>query len=123
VRPELALAGEDDTLFLTNAGMAFSDNRMTQMVRNYVRAAGLGNIGSCHLFRHAMATQMLENEADVRFIQVMRGPGLYADEYPGVEGHSYGDAPCAAHTLDAKAYRRIRWDARDGGRPAGRTRR
>ena len=73
VRPELALAGEDDTLFLTNAGMPFSDNRMTQMVRNYVRAAGLGNIGSCHLFRHAMATQMLENGADVRFIQAMLG--------------------------------------------------
>jgi integrase/recombinase XerD len=46
---------------------------MTQMVRNHVRAAGLGNIGSCHLFRHAMATQMLGNGADVRFIQAMLG--------------------------------------------------
>jgi integrase len=46
-------------------------NRMTQMVRNCVRAAGLRNIGSCHLFRHAMATQMPENGADVRFIQAM----------------------------------------------------
>ena len=43
------------------------------MVRNHVRAAGLGNIGSCHLFRHAMARQMLENGADVRFIQAMLG--------------------------------------------------
>jgi len=59
--------------FLTVTGQAFSDNRMTQMVRNCVRAAGLGNIGSCHLFRHAMATQMLENGADVRFIQAMLG--------------------------------------------------
>ncbi|MBV8272148.1 MAG: site-specific tyrosine recombinase XerC [Cupriavidus sp.] len=73
VRPELAPAGDDDTLFLTVSGQAFSDNRMTQMVRVYVRAAGLGNIGSCHLFRHAMATQMLENGADVRFIQAMLG--------------------------------------------------
>jgi integrase/recombinase XerD len=73
VRPELAVAGDDGTLFLTVTGQAFSDNRMTQMVRNYVRAAGLGNIGSCHLFRHAMATQMLENGADVRFIQAMLG--------------------------------------------------
>jgi integrase/recombinase XerD len=46
---------------------------MTQMVRNYVRAAGLGNIGSCHLFRHAMATLMLGNGADVRYIQAMLG--------------------------------------------------
>ena len=73
VRPELAIAGDDGTLFLTVMGQAFSDNRMTQMVRNHVRAAGLGNIGSCHLFRHAMATQMLENGADVRFIQAMLG--------------------------------------------------
>ena len=73
VRPELAIAGDDGTLFLTVTGQALSDNRMTQMVRNHVRAAGLGNIGSCHLFRHAMATQMLENGADVRFIQAMLG--------------------------------------------------
>jgi len=73
VRPELAIAGDDGTLFLTVTGQAFSDNRMTQMVRNHVRAAGLGNIGSCHLFRHAMATQMLENGADVRFIQAILG--------------------------------------------------
>ncbi len=73
MRPELAVAGDDGTLLLTVTGQAFSDNRMTQMVRNHVREAGLGNIGSCHLFRHAMATQMLENGADVRFIQAMLG--------------------------------------------------
>ncbi|MGN6652106.1 tyrosine-type recombinase/integrase [Trinickia sp.] len=73
VRPELAIAGDDGTLFLTVTGQAFSDNRMTQMVRNCVRAAGPGSIGSCHLFRHAIATQMLENGTDVRFIQAMLG--------------------------------------------------
>jgi len=73
VRPELAVASDDGTLFLTVRGQAFSDNRMTQMVRNCMRAAGVGNIGSCHLFRHAMATQMPENGADVRFIQAMLG--------------------------------------------------
>ena len=58
VQPECAIAGYDGTLFSTVTGQAFSDNRITQMVRNHVRAAGHGNIGSCHLFRHAMATQM-----------------------------------------------------------------
>ena len=109
VRPELAIAGDDGTLFLTVTGQAFSDNRMTQMVRNCVRAAGLGNIGSCHLFRHAMATQMLENGADVRFIQAMHGPcghqddaGVHAGEHPGAEGYPFGDAPGAAHACDTE---------------------
>ena len=47
--------------------------RLTQMVREYVDAADIGKRGSCHLFRHTMATLMLENGADVRFIQAMLG--------------------------------------------------
>jgi integrase/recombinase XerD len=43
------------------------------MVREYVDAADIGKRGSCHLFRHTMATLMLENGADVRFIQAMLG--------------------------------------------------
>jgi len=56
------------TLFLTTLGEAFVPNRMTQLVRNYVDAAQIGKSGSCHLFRHTMATLMLENGADIRFI-------------------------------------------------------
>ena len=37
------------------------------------RAAALGKRGSCHLFRHTMATLMLEGGADIRFIQQMLG--------------------------------------------------
>ncbi|MCZ7537512.1 MAG: hypothetical protein M5T61_17480 [Acidimicrobiia bacterium] len=33
---------------------------------NYVLAADLGKRGACHLFRHTMATLMLENGADIR---------------------------------------------------------
>ena len=46
---------------------------MTQMVRDYINAAEIGKSGSCHLFRHTMATLMLENGADIRFIQAMLG--------------------------------------------------
>ena len=46
---------------------------MTEMVRRYVNAADIGKRGSCHLLRHTMATLMLENGADIRFIQAMLG--------------------------------------------------
>ena len=36
-------------------------------------AADMGKRGSCHLFRHTMATLMLENGADIRYIQAMLG--------------------------------------------------
>jgi integrase/recombinase XerD len=42
-------------------------------VKRYLLAAGIDKPGSCHLFRHAMATQMLENGADIRFIQAILG--------------------------------------------------
>jgi integrase/recombinase XerD len=76
VRPELVV-GRDPatlaTLFLTHTGEPFTPNRLTQLVRGYVQAADLGKSGSCHLFRHTMATLMLENGADIRYIQAMLG--------------------------------------------------
>jgi integrase/recombinase XerD len=73
VRPDLAVEPDDGTLFLTNEGTPFTPSRMTQLVRGYVVAAELGKSGACHLFRHTMATLMLEGGADVRFIQQMLG--------------------------------------------------
>ena len=35
--------------------------------------ANVGKRGSCHLFRHTMATLMLEGGADIRWIQAMLG--------------------------------------------------
>ena len=72
VRPSL-VANDDATLFLTNYGEAFTPNRLSQLVRNYVDAADINKRGSCHLFRHTMATLMLEGGADIRFIQAMLG--------------------------------------------------
>ena len=45
-----------DILFLTHLASPFSGERLTQLVRGYVDAAQLGKKGSCHLFRHTMAT-------------------------------------------------------------------
>ncbi|WP_374098985.1 site-specific tyrosine recombinase XerC [Pseudomonas aeruginosa] len=73
VRPHFVLAEDPGQVFLTQQGEAFSPNRLTALVREYIEAAGIGKSGSCHLFRHTMATLMLENGADVRFIQAMLG--------------------------------------------------
>jgi integrase/recombinase XerD len=73
VRPELVVGRDHATLFLTHTGEPFTPNRLTQLVREYIRAADLGRSGSCHLFRHTMPTLMLENGADIRYIQAMLG--------------------------------------------------
>ena len=73
VRPQLAIEPDDGRLFLTHDGQSFTPNRLTQLVREYVQAADVGKTGACHLFRHTMATLMLEGGADIRFIQQMLG--------------------------------------------------
>ena len=73
VRPTLAVTPDEGVLFLTYTGEAFRPDGLTRMVGRYVDMAGIGKKGSCHMFRHTMATLMLEGGADVRFIQQMLG--------------------------------------------------
>jgi integrase/recombinase XerD len=72
VRPRLAPHVDERTLFLTDYGEPFEKNRVGDLVKRYMRHAGISR-GSCHAFRHACATHMLENGADIRFIQVLLG--------------------------------------------------
>ncbi len=73
VRPRLLTDPNDTTLFISRLGGAMTPSHLTLLARQYVRASGIGKSGSCHLFRHAMATLMLEHGADVRMIQAMLG--------------------------------------------------
>ncbi len=73
VRPKLLVGPDEGVLFLTGAGLPFLPASMTQLVSHYVREAALGKRGGCHIFRHTMATLMLENGADVRIVQEMLG--------------------------------------------------
>ena len=73
VRPELLVEPDEGFVFLTQFGDAFHLTGLTQLVSAYVRASGIGKSGACHLFRHTMATLMLEGGADIRYIQQMLG--------------------------------------------------
>jgi integrase/recombinase XerD len=72
-RPHLVMPPDDRTLFLTRTGEAFNLCWLSNTVARYVDQANLGKRGACHLFRHTMATLMLENGCDIRFIQAMLG--------------------------------------------------
>ena len=72
-RFELVGVKDDGTLFLTSMGEALRPPHLTKLVKEYIAKAAIGKQGSCHLFRHTMATLMLENGADIRFIQAMLG--------------------------------------------------
>ena len=73
-RPQLLTGGGDDgTVFLTHMGEPFDRKQLTSLVRRYLIDSKVGKMGGCHLFRHTVATLMLENGADIRVIQEMLG--------------------------------------------------
>ena len=73
LRPSLVLKPDDGVVFLTSLGAPFTPNHLSWLARRYVRAAEIGKSGACHIFRHTMATLMLEGGADIRYIQAMLG--------------------------------------------------
>jgi integrase/recombinase XerD len=73
LRPAIVIEPDDGTVFLHEFGEPFSKNRLSDLVKKTLRAAGIDKPGAAHLFRHAMATHMLSNGADIRFIQAILG--------------------------------------------------
>lgn len=73
VRPKLVQATSEHTIFLNQYGAPMSIEALSHKIRVYIEKAEIDKPGSCHLFRHSMATHMLENGADIRYIQEMLG--------------------------------------------------
>src|SRR5690606_41296602 len=96
-RPKLARSADAYERFLSADGTTLGPDGISQRVRRYVKDSGVGKSGGCHLFRHTMATLMLEGGADVRHIQEMLGhESLESTQiYTRVSLRQTGEAPAA----------------------------
>jgi integrase/recombinase XerD len=72
-RPRLEVSVSETALFLSGYGGRLNPNYLGNWVRKTIDRAQLGRSGSCHLFRHACATHLMENGADLRMIQELLG--------------------------------------------------
>lgn len=69
----LLLIRDVPALFVSDYGEPITPAWLAQKVKRYLQFAGIHKPGAAHLFRHACATHMLDNGADIRFIQALLG--------------------------------------------------
>ncbi len=60
-------------LFVTKNGTAFSEQAARNMIKKYANICGISSRITPHMFRHAFATYLLEENVDIRYIQKMLG--------------------------------------------------
>jgi len=66
-------AGFEDTLFLNRRGKQLTRAMIFTIIKQLVEKIGLKKNVSPHTFRHSFATHLLQNNADLRAIQLMLG--------------------------------------------------
>jgi integrase/recombinase XerD len=71
VRPKF-IREPTDIMFLTKTGRMFEQDNLIDLIRRYAKHVGLEYI-TPHTLRHACATHLLKNGADIRYVQELLG--------------------------------------------------
>ncbi len=72
-RPRLAGKRLCGTLFLSRLGAGLTRQRLWGIIKRCARSAGITINVTPHMLRHSFATHLIENGADLRFVQAMLG--------------------------------------------------
>lgn len=73
IRPEMLKGTSTEYLFLNNHGKGLTRQAVFKMIKKRADEIGLKKSISPHTLRHSFATHLLQNGADIRFIQELLG--------------------------------------------------
>lgn len=64
---------DTDYFFINRLNKRFSEQSIRMMIKKYISAINIDKNITPHMFRHSVATMLLENEVDIRYIQDLLG--------------------------------------------------
>ena len=73
VRPELLRQYRSEYLFIAFRGTHLSGQRLRDLIDKYTKLAGLTKHVTPHVFRHTMATHLVQEDANIRCVQEILG--------------------------------------------------